>query len=123
MRLAFVIVVCCFASAYGLPSILDIIASNNASTILQLVNQAGLADTLRQSGKFIRFHCEFCIEYHLRHVSGALGCFNGPKKDKAYAYLPNLARHKMGKSYCGLLVNILNVRRVNEILFALIKRV
>ena len=34
---------------------------------------------------------------------GAFGCFNGPRKDKSYAYLPNLAGHQMGQNYDGFL--------------------
>ena len=41
----------CFASAFALPSLLDLLAANNATTLLQLVNQAGLADVLRSEGK------------------------------------------------------------------------
>ena len=75
-----VLVAQCVALSYGLPSILDIIASNNASTLLSLVNQAGLADTLRQGGKlFILFRlqdtliefynlaCAFTILVYLKH--------------------------------------------------------
>ena len=37
--------------------------------------------------------------------------FNGPRKDKSYAYLPNLAGNQMRQNYDGLLVKVLNVRR------------
>ena len=48
------------------------------------------------------------------------GCFNGPRKDNtSYAYLPNLAENQMGQNYDGFLIKVLNVRRQNEILFAL----
>ena len=53
----------CFASAYGLPSLLDLLAANNATTLLQLVNQAGLADVLRSEGKTLgqQAYTIFCI--------------------------------------------------------------
>ena len=40
-----------------------------------------------------------------------VGCFIEPRKDKWYAYLPNLAGNQMGQNYDGLLVEVLNVRR------------
>ena len=33
-----------------------------------------------------------------------MGCFHGPRTDKSYAYLPNLAGNQMGQNYDGLLV-------------------
>ena len=33
-----------------------------------------------------------------------MGYFNGPRKDKSYAYLPSLAGNQMGQNYDGLLV-------------------
>ena len=55
----------------------------------------------------------FLLFFFVRRVvvGGGGGGFNGPRKDKSYAYLPNLAVNQMGQNYKGLKVKVLNVRR------------
>ena len=47
-----------------------------------------------------------CFGVWFRHLKCSLwvfwGCFNGPRKDKSYAYLPKLAGNQMGQNYDGL---------------------
>ena len=45
-----------------------------------------------------------CFGWLLR----SLGCFNGPRKDRTYVYLPNLAGNQMGQNYDGRLIKIHN---------------
>ena len=57
---------------------------------------------------------KFVLGYGLGGFSvvwDVLGCFNGPRKNKSYACVPNLAGNQMRQNYNGLLVKVLNVRR------------
>ncbi|KAK3597681.1 hypothetical protein CHS0354_040056 [Potamilus streckersoni] len=45
-------VLCLLGWVHCLPNLMDLIASNNASTLLGLINKAGLADVLREQGPF-----------------------------------------------------------------------
>ncbi|KAL3879183.1 hypothetical protein ACJMK2_031492 [Sinanodonta woodiana] len=45
-------VFCLFGLTHCLPNLMDLIASSNASTLLDLINKAGLADVLRDQGPF-----------------------------------------------------------------------
>ena len=57
-----------------------------------------------------------CLFIHFFVLGGGGGgrggeCFNGPRNDKSYAYLLNLAGDQMRQNYDGLLVKVVNVRR------------